>query len=109
MLEAEFQTNIIQLAKTLGWLIHHDSGDMYEHTRGDPGFPDLVLAKDGRVIFLELKSDKGKATDAQYKWLVAIADSYLVRPEDMQWIAQLLGPNHEPGQSSRTLHTETPA
>lgn len=93
MLEAEFQANIIQLAKTLGWLVHHDRGDYRECIGGDAGFPDLVLAKAGRVIFLELKSDTGKPTAAQQEWLKALPDSYLVYPRDMQWVAELLGPN----------------
>lgn len=94
MTEAEFQTNVIDLAKTLGWLVHHDGGDVRRTTYGDPGFPDLVLAKGGRVVFLELKSEKGKLTDTQYAWSEAIYEKmHVVRPSDMQWIAQLLGPN----------------
>lgn len=94
MTEAEFQRNVIDLAKTLGWLVHHDRGDYRECIGGDPGFPDLVLAKGGRVVFLELKSEKGKVTDAQWAWqdqLLGVA--WVVFPWDMQEIAELLGPN----------------
>ena len=28
--------------------------------QGDTGFPDLVIARDGQVIFAELKSAKGR-------------------------------------------------
>ena len=105
MTEAEFQTNVIELAKTLGWLIHHDRGDYRNCIGGDPGFPDLVLAKNGRVLFLELKSEKGYITKPQMRWAVAIDSGvgwdydaqiayHLVRPSDMQHIAHLLGPAH---------------
>lgn len=93
MLEKDFQDNVTALATTLGWLIHHDRGDYRECIGGDAGFPDLVLARRGRVLFLELKSDNGKPTEAQQKWLNNLPDSYLVYPRDMQWLAELLGPN----------------
>lgn len=93
MLERDFQANVTTLATTLGWLIHHDRGDYRECIGGDAGFPDLVLAKNGRVIFLELKAKGNKPTEAQQRWLEALPDSYLVYPDDMQWIAELLGPN----------------
>lgn len=92
MLEKDFQANIIQLAQTLGWMIHHDRGDYRECIGGVSGFPDLVLAKGRRVIFLELKSETGKITPNQQQWMNALPHCYLVRPEDMQWVAELLGP-----------------
>jgi hypothetical protein len=36
---------------------------------GEDGFPDLVLARDGEVIFRELKSHTGKLAKAQQEWL----------------------------------------
>ena len=36
------------------------------------GFPDLVLARGGFVIFAELKADKGKTSDDQEAWLLAL-------------------------------------
>ena len=53
--EKEFQTAIVKLAKELGWRIMHlprvsDKANvrkLYDNT----GFPDLVLAKDGKVLF----------------------------------------------------------
>lgn len=38
---------------------------------GDKGFPDLALAKDGRVLLAELKTDDGKPTPQQVAWLAA--------------------------------------
>ena len=114
MLEAELQTNIIQLAKTYGWLVHHDlpaqtgKGAWLTRTQGDAGFPDLVLAKNGRVLFLELKSEKGKTTPAQDAWMHATG-ALLVRPSDLEYIAYLLGPNYEPATVSRDRTSTTTA
>lgn len=71
--EADFQTMIVDRARALGWLVHHDRGDYRQCIAGDPGFPDLVLARGGRVLFVEVKSEKGKVTDAQYGWLTALS------------------------------------
>jgi len=67
MTESDFQKVVINLAKMHGWLVHHPMPAMNKrgvwatHELGDHGFPDLVLAHpSGRVIFAELKSDKGK-------------------------------------------------
>jgi len=90
MTEAEFQANVIDLARTLGWRIHHDRADMSDHTAGDPGFPDLVLARKRKVLFFELKSDKGKVRPSQLAWSTALPFVYVWRPADMQEIAQVL-------------------
>ena len=63
MKESTFQAQIIALAKKLGWFVYwtHDS-------RGSPeGFPDLVLVKDA-VLFVELKTDTGRLSEAQRLW-----------------------------------------
>jgi len=95
MLEAEFQANVVQLATTTGWRVHHDRGDYRECIAGDPGFPDLVLARGGRVVFAELKSDKGKPSAAQLEWLFAVssrprAELHLWRPSDIDEIGRVL-------------------
>ena len=54
--ETEFQAQVIELATTLGWLVYHT----YDSRRSVYGFPDLVLVRCGRVIFMELKSEKGR-------------------------------------------------
>jgi hypothetical protein len=37
--------------------------------QGDPGFPDLVLVRPPRVMFVELKSERGRASPSQREWL----------------------------------------
>ena len=49
------------------------------------GFPDLVLVRKGRLLFVELKSEIGKVSPQQRKWLDDLdkaAETYVWRPED---------------------------
>ena len=36
---------------------------------GGKGFPDLVLTRDGQLLFIEAKSEKGKPSEDQLEWL----------------------------------------
>ena len=79
MSETELKDAVIDMAQLFGWLVHHDrparKGDRgwATHIQGNAGFPDLVLARGGRVLFVELKSETGKFTDEQFAWGLAIA------------------------------------
>ena len=99
--EAAFQSQVVQLAHTLGWLVQHTrpakQGDRWiTPIQGDAGFPDLVLAHPLRgVIFAELKSATGLVSDAQHVWARALRDAgaewRLWRPKDMHDIQRRLG------------------
>jgi len=91
--EAELQRNVIELARWQGWMVHHcrpsvnRSGDWSTHIQGDAGFPDLCMVHKatGRVVFAELKGERGKATTAQTNWLSALmTTSALVGWQDVQ-------------------------
>ena len=41
----------------------------YDSRKSEPGFPDLVLVRRGRIIFAELKRRGGQLTGAQGRWL----------------------------------------
>jgi hypothetical protein len=90
--EEDFQTRIIDAAKQYGWRVHHGrpavnrNGKWSTPIQGHPGFPDLVLSRDGVVIIAELKSRRGKPTPSQDLWLEALGDhARLWRPAD--WVA----------------------
>ena len=106
--EAAFLRQVVDLAHYTGWLVHHcrpavlPSGKWATHIQGDPGFPDLVLAKEGRVIFVELKREKGRVTDAQQAWRWALGagrygcSAFVWRPSDWSVIEKVLkGEEHE--------------
>lgn len=84
--EAEFQQQIIDLAQYLGYMVVHfrgvgvqrQDGSVYYQTpvqADGKGFPDLVLAhkERKRVIFAEVKSEKGTLTPEQYEWLQVLS------------------------------------
>lgn len=94
--ETAFQDMIIQFAKWRGWHVVHfrpaQTGKGYRTPlQGDPGFPDLVLARDGATLFYELKRETGEPTTAQISWVSAIGGkARIYRPRDWQTIQKEL-------------------
>ena len=89
MSENDLLKCVLNLAKLYGWRTYHARPAMTAKgyrtpVQGDgKGFPDLVLAKQGRVIFAELKSAKGTLTDAQQEWRgVLYQYAHVWRPTD---------------------------
>ncbi len=82
--EKQLQAQVVQLARLTGWRCYHT----FDSRRSAPGFPDLVLARPPRLIFAELKSEKGRLRPAQVEWLEALAEVerapevFLWRPAD---------------------------
>ena len=81
MREADFQKNVIELAKILGWTVAHfrpartkNGGWVTPVAADGKGFPDLFLAHPERgILAVELKSDSGRVTKEQRFWLDTIA------------------------------------
>jgi hypothetical protein len=89
MTEAELQTNVIELAHTYGWLVVHQrpaltTSGYRTAIQGDKRFPDLVMAKRGRVLLAELKSETGRLAEDQQRWVTA-SGAYVWRPSN--WLA----------------------
>ena len=89
--EREFQAQVIQYAELAGWLVYHT----YDSRRSQPGFPDLVLVRNKTVVFAELKSEKGRATEAQKMWLNVLEDCETVvtkiwRPSNWENVEKVL-------------------
>ncbi len=83
MSEAELQTNVREIARLGGWLVYHTN----DSRRSDKGFPDLVMVHplSGRIVYVELKSEKGRIRPEQRQWIDALSrsgrDVYVWRPE----------------------------
>lgn len=81
--EPEFQGQVLQHAWGLGWRLQYHT---YSSRRSSWGWPDLVLVRDGRILFVELKTEKSQPTAEQCEWLEALAgcgvEVYLWRPSD---------------------------
>lgn len=100
MLERDFATMIEHLLDLFGWTWKHDepavrqSGKWATSFRGDKGFPDYIATRDGRLIFAEIKNEKGRLTKNQNDWLDALrqtnAEVYVWRPADLQTIKDVL-------------------
>ena len=87
--EAQFQHRVIGAARVYGWRVNHQrpaltrSGRWSTATQGDIGFPDLVLARGGQVLIVELKTNRGRVSPEQRKWLTELGDlARLWRPRD---------------------------
>jgi hypothetical protein len=68
MSERQLQSAVVELAEWLGWKHYHT----FDSRRSNPGFPDLTLVKDNTLLFVELKSAKGRLTAEQTEWLEAL-------------------------------------
>lgn len=80
--EKDFRQTVVDLAQYLGWAVYWTWDSI--HSPG--GFPDLVLVRDKRLIFAELKTEKKEITYEQgmwLDWLSACAETYIWRPSDM--------------------------
>ena len=88
--EKDFQKAVMHTARQLGWLVHHT----WDSRTSNRGFPDLVMVRNGRLLFAELKSAKGKVRPPQEDWLrelrIAHEEVYLWRPQDWDEIIGIL-------------------
>lgn len=103
MTERELQRNVIDLAVWLGFnLVYHTWSSIHSPS----GFPDLCLCRpsDSTIIFIELKSERGKVTPSQDAWIRGLKECgqtvYIFRPAD--WfsgaIEQALAPRTHRGE-----------
>lgn len=88
MTEAQLLAAVRRLATALGWRTYHT----HDSRRSPAGFPDLTLVRRGRLVFAELKTERGKTTGEQDAWLADLADvelradnvrAYVWRPRDL--------------------------
>ena len=102
--EKDFQRTVIEYARGRGWMVAHFGntvkivrrGSDYKTIpdRGAAGFPDLVLVRTPRVVYAELKGEKGKLSEEQALWLRALGlcgqDVHVWRPSDWPTIEAVL-------------------
>lgn len=80
--ERAWQAQVLELATLYRWTWYHT----HDSRRSNPGFPDLVLVRD-RVLFAELKTDRGRLTNDQLGWISRLeeagAEAFVWRPKDL--------------------------
>ena len=91
MTEKSFTQQIADLSKMLGYKYYHP----WLSIHSPRGFPDCCLVKGERLIFAELKREKGELSPHQVEWLDALkatgkAEVYVWRPSDIEKITDIL-------------------
>lgn len=91
--EKHFSQTVFDFGRTFGWLCARFATFAPTHTT--PGFPDLVMVRDTRIIFAELKVGPNKLTDSQIEWrdrlMKTSVEHYVWYPEDWEEIEEALG------------------
>ena len=83
--ESSLAMAVNDISRRYGWRKYHTANSR----RSEAGFPDTVLVNPalGRVIFAELKTMKGRLSEAQRAWLsdlrAAGAEAYVWRPDGL--------------------------
>lgn len=87
--EKRFQSQVEQLAALKGWVSWHDT----DARRNRAGLPDLLLLRE-RLVFVELKSERGKLRPAQVVFLDRLRQAgqevYVWKPSDWDTIEGVL-------------------
>lgn len=88
--EQAWQVQLLELATLYGWRNYHP----YDSRRSVPGWPDLVLVRPPELLYVELKTDKGRVSPAQKVWLYDLArcgcEVYVWRPAQFEQIHERL-------------------
>lgn len=99
--ESQFQRRVTDLAEELGWqwlhLGHDPRGRNNQGARGTlvKGFPDLMLVRNGVLIFAELKAQKAPPPTVTQQLVLGTlggtgARTYVWRPSDWNQILEVL-------------------
>ena len=102
--EKEFLATVVEFAQAKGWQVHHVLEARHYAKRIGPGYPDLTMVRGDRLLFVELKSEKGKLSAPQRQWLYALSgvgktldnadhgpvETYVFRPHDWPEIEKVL-------------------
>jgi hypothetical protein len=88
--ERRFQGQVVRLARLFGWSTYHT----WDSRRSDPGFPDLVMVRRPRIVWAELKSERGRLTADQKAWIEELRacgqSVYVWRPSSWREIEGVL-------------------
>ena len=97
--EAEFSRQVEELLSLTGWRWCHfrpamkKDGGWVTAISGDPGMVDIIAVRGSELIWVELKSERGKLSPAQQDWIKALVDAgqrvYLWRPSDWETVVRV--------------------
>jgi hypothetical protein len=82
MTEAQLQNCVRDCAQLFGWRYFHG----WISIRSAKGFPDIIACRGSRLLAIELKSERGRVTEAQLAWLMDLkragVETHILRPSD---------------------------
>lgn len=89
--ERDLREQVRDLCKVLGWRFYFT----WTSIHSPRGMPDLIICRPPRVIFAELKTEKGLVSPPQQEWIDTLsecpgAEVYVWRPGDIEEIAEVL-------------------
>ncbi len=88
--EKEWQKRVEGALRQYGWLVYHTL-----RSKGStPGYPDICAVKGERLLYAELKTEKGKLSAAQNEWMDALArvpcaETYIWRPSQFEEVLRV--------------------
>lgn len=82
MSENELKHAVLKMARDRGWAVYHVPQTTMRNGGGS-GYPDLTLARDKEVIWMELKNQWGQPSPQQLYWLGILPFAHLIRPADL--------------------------
>lgn len=95
MLESELQAAVLECGAVLGWLCFHARPARTRHGwrtagqgNGAKGFPDTVLVRRDRLVFMELKAKAGRLSAEQEAWIALLreagAEAHVITTSDWE-------------------------
>jgi len=95
MSERDLQRIVVDAARLHGWRHYHT----YNSQRSTAGFPDLVLVRPPRIMFVELKTERGRLTLEQAIWIRELercsVEVYVWQPHNIGEMLKTLGRDDE--------------
>jgi hypothetical protein len=97
--EKDFQKAVTDALNALGWRWYHSrpahtSKGWRTALSGDAGYPDITAVRRDRILFIELKAEKGRLSEEQGAWLADLgaagAEVFCWRPSDWPAIEETL-------------------
>lgn len=70
MTEKQLQQLVNDTFRAHSWLVSHP----LRSKGSEPGYPDVTATRGGVLVFAELKTEKGKASPHQCRWLRALEE-----------------------------------
>lgn len=85
MREAALKEHVVNIAHRYGWLVFSlPVAQQRRPVKDASGFPDMVMARDGQVILIELKQESAGLSPHQKLWHGELGSFvHVIRPSDL--------------------------